>query len=97
MVDLPDFGTPLRSIAGRSRRLPVVRQTSPPKMSLTPAPAVVDSKDATGKGRSGSCLNFLCATLTVLPDYLYRRYVQESAGKRSLFSSWYELDEASRW
>ena len=37
----------------------------------------------------------LCSTLTVLPDYLYRRYVQ---GKRigheiTLFSVWYEL----RW
>lgn len=38
---------------------------------------------------------FLCSMLTVLPDYLYRRYVQ---GKRigreiTLFSVWYEL----RW
>jgi hypothetical protein len=41
---------------------------------------------------------FLCSLVTLLPDYLYRRYVQgKRFGKEITFSSvWFELRWASR-
>ena len=98
MVDLPDFITPLRRIAGSVDKLAGV----PPEVEEADTRRRLKPPTATGAGHGAAPPRarcrvmleiILCSLVTVLPDYLYRRYRQ---GKRigheiTLFSVWYEL------
>ena len=99
MIDLPDFGTPLRSIAGsvekhcrhRRRR----RDAAAATRSRSRTTASSSRRRARRKeGGAQPCLSSCSAHLSrSCPDYLYRRYRQ---GKRfgkeiTFFSVWYEL------
>ena len=93
LVDLPDFGTPLRRIAGSVESMAGLRlakgQQLPTRWNEPASP--MTSTDS----RWRMLELILCSLLTILPDYLYRRYRQ---GKRigheiTLYSVWFEL----RW
>ena len=104
MIDLPDFGTPLRSIAGSVEKIADVapergrscgrRADSPPRRLAPDAGS--KNRPSIAKRRSAAMFELMfCSLLTILPDYLYRRYGQ---GKRfgkeiTFFSVWFEL----RW
>ena len=93
LVPLPDLTTPVSSIADSLRRIADSANASTPTGDETPPP---ESDDSPGRGERLKMLEFLlCSLLTILPDYLFRRYGQ---GKRvgreiTLFSVWFEL----RW
>ena len=90
LIDLPDLMSPLRRIADLSEKIAGIE------------PRCDHSKEKMNSllyrlGREPrTCWRLiLCSLLTILPDYLFRRFVQ---GKRfgheiTLFSVWYEL----RW
>ena len=101
MIDLPDFGTPLRRIAGSVEKMAGV----PPEEDSTERagwrrgscarrPMPMTRRPAAPRARCAAMLELmLCSMLTILPDYLYRRYGQ---GKRfgheiTFFSVWFEL------
>ena len=96
MIDLPDFVTPLRRIAGSVEKLAGVQpEADRPGASAEPqATRAGQDKAALPRARRRAMLEImLCSLVTILPDYLYRRYRQ---GKRfgheiTLFSVWYEL------
>ena len=100
MVDLPDFGTPLRRIAGSVEKMagvpPEPDPTEPPLNPARHAAGTRRDEAAPPRARCTVMLELLlCSLLTIFPDYLYRRYGQ---GKRfgqeiTLFSVWFEL----RW
>ena len=102
LIDLPDFGTPLRSIASSVEKIagdapPLVVDQGPDETesaSVTAAPEKPDTRSR-NRRRPAMLELLLCSMLTILPDYLYRRLVQ---GKRfgkeiTFFSVWFEL----RW
>ena len=131
MIDLPDFGTPLRSMAGslekmaggrawRRRgqgarhggRAPRRRWKEPERgdrraprprrrrgvrgaWARRPAAAPAGSRADQGQGDDQMLELLLCSLLTILPDYLFRRYVQgRRLGKEiTFYSVWFEL----RW
>ena len=82
MVDLPDFGTPLRRIAGSVEKIAGVPhgRREPPSLPVKE----LRTRDAEGPAcesrrrqerGAGPCLScFSARLLTILPDYLYRRY-----------------------
>ena len=93
LIDLPDFATPLRRIADSARRWQALK----PRVLRHVQRADSEQSDRTRRVRgSRSCSRLIfCSVFTILPDYLFRRFVQ---GKRlgqeiTLFSVWYEL----RW
>ena len=104
LIDIPDFGTPLRSIAGSVEKIADAApegegEAEPKPGQLSPLAATVRrSRRRQRAARRGSAAMFelmICSLLTIVPDYLYRRYVQ---GKRfgkeiTFYSVWYEL----RW
>ena len=107
LIDLPDFSTPLRSIAGsvekiaddprpRRRCRRADQEAAPAQAERYRLRQPLQSKSSARRRRSAAMFELmLCSLFTILPDYLYRRYVQ---GKRfgkeiTLFSVWYEL----RW
>ena len=101
LIDLPDFGTPLRSIADSvethcRRHAGRAPAEAGARSRLHPGRTFRSSKDArAGKGCATMLELMLCSLVTIVPDYLYRRYRQ---GKRfgkeiTFFSVWYEL----RW
>jgi len=112
LIDLPDFSTPLRSIAGSVEKIAGV----PPGEEAAElangemAAGGVSQAAAYGsagydeaalpRARCGAMLELLlCSSLTILPDYLYRRYRQ---GKRfgheiTFFSVWFELRFGNRY
>ena len=101
MIDLPDFGTPLRSIADsvekiadrRRRAGDAAREAEPRRRRPSPPQPTTEPR---ARGRSAAMFELMfCSLFTIVPDYLYRRYAQ---GKRfgkeiTFFSVWYEL----RW
>ena len=101
MIDLPDFGTPLRRIAGSVEKI----AGDPPGDDETLMAGDARARGCRGmrrtrrkrmrpRGRCRAMLELLlCSLLTIFPDYLYRRYRQ---GKRlgheiTFFSVWFEL------
>ena len=99
LIDLPDFGTPLRRIAGSVDKLagvPPEPRSDMPDASATHAGGCSRTRrrSAPPRARCRVMLEIiLCSLVTILPDYLYRRYRQ---GKRigheiTLFSVWFEL------
>ena len=105
MIDLPDFSTPLRRIAGSVEKMAGV----PPEQDPTEPPvedAAHAARNRRGQGphrrkadarqeRGAQAMLelLLCSAVTIFPDYLYRRYRQ---GKRigheiTLYSVWFEL------
>ena len=98
MIDLPDFGTPLRSIAGSVEKIADAAPGDGARSRAT-EPASPADRQSAGRGHRRRCAAMfelmICSLVTILPDYLYRRYAQ---GKRfgkeiTFFSIWYEL----RW
>ena len=100
MIDLPDFGTPLRSIAGSVEKIAGDPSGDEARRSAR-APRTLPKrqtrqKPASPRARCRAMLELLlCSLLTIFPDYLFRRYGQ---GKRfgheiTFFSVWFEL----RW
>jgi len=91
MIDLPDFSTPLRSIAGSVEKIAGVRGEEAAELAndeMQPAAFLrqplrkrgIRRRPALPRARCGAMLELLlCSSLTILPDYLYRRYRQESA------------------
>ena len=100
MIDLPDFSTPLRRIAGSVEKMagvpPEPDPTEPPGEAASRAPGCTRRCKGRRRQDQGAqpCLScILCSLLTIFPDYLYRRYRQ---GKRigheiTLYSVWFEL------
>ena len=91
MIDLPDFSSPLRRIAGSAEKLAGVSPEKDPTDRLLISQAT--QTDTPSGGARGMLEIILCSLVTILPDYLYRRYRQ---GKRfgqeiTLFSVWFEL------
>ena len=107
MIEIPDFSTPAaqhrklgredcKRSTGQiwisSRKIRPLR-TTPRATACAGCPDVPAGPSSEG---ARPCLNFcFCSLVTILPDYLYRRYVQ---GKRigkdiTFFSVWFEL----RW
>ena len=99
MIDLPDFSTPLRRIAGSVEKMAGVPpeedpteppDDGPPHTLLRPT----TQRPLAPRARCTAMLELLlCSLLTIFPDYLYRRYRQ---GKRigheiTLYSVWFEL------
>ena len=102
LIDIPDFGTPLRSIADSVEKIADATPESE-KRCGTRSRARSDrrfrrspARRKTRRKRSAAMFELMfCSLLTIVPDYLFRRYVQ---GKRfgkeiTFFSVWYEL----RW
>ena len=104
MIDLPDFGSPLRRIAASTEKLAGIESdeddgAAPTHPPGTPEPELPVEESApkppSGAGARSMLELLFCAIFTILPDYLYRRYRQ---GKRfgreiTFFSVWFEL----RW
>ena len=99
MIDLPDFSTPLRRIAGSVEKMagvpPEEDPTEPPDgAAAATLPSPTPQRPVAPRARCTAMLELLlCSLLTIFPDYLYRRYRQ---GKRigheiTLYSVWFEL------
>ena len=74
---------------------PRPRRRSLPPRGLRPSRSRTPPRSPLPRGRTAMFELMFCSSVTILPDYLFRRYVQ---GKRfgreiTLFSVWYEL----RW
>src|SRR4029453_17114365 len=87
--------TPLPPLVRSTRRLKRRSKPTRPRRQATPRPVLQRSPSPQRRAkRSGPMLELmLCSLLTIVPDYLYRRYVQ---GKRfgkeiTFYSVWYEL------
>ena len=103
MIDLPDFSTPLRRIAGSVEKMagvpPEQDPTEPPvgdarTLPQPTRPRPASRRPVAPRARCRPMLELLlCSLLTILPDYLYRRYRQgKRIGKEiTLFSVWFEL------
>ena len=109
MIDLPDFGTPMRSIADSvethcRRHAGRTRPADRPETRRTlPHLARPSRRIETPARRQGRCTAMfelmLCSLLTILPDYLYRRYRQgkrHRQGDYASFPSGTNCDRASR-
>jgi hypothetical protein len=59
---------------------------------------MINMPNVRSRGSSTMLELFLCSLVTLLPDYLYRRYVQgKRLGKEiTFYSVWFELRWASR-
>src|SRR6476646_10202048 len=87
MIDLPDFSTPLRRIAGSVEKMaggpPEQDPTEPPVGDAVHAAATDEAKRPASRrpvAPRERCIamleTMLCSLVTILPDYLYRRYRQ---------------------
>eukprot|EP01030_Chromulinospumella_sphaerica_P032534 gene32534-33298_t len=92
LIDLPDFWSPLRSIA-RSLEKMSGREPEPEPDAHGHVPAVHTAVGEPALPVAETTVFLLCSMLTILPDYLYRRYVQGRRFGReiTLYSVWYEL------
>jgi hypothetical protein len=90
MIDLPDFSTPLRRIAGSVEKMagvpPEQDPTEPPVEDATHAAATDEAKAriekaAGAKAGAGPCLS-CCSPVDDLPGLLYRRYRQGNGSAR---------------
>ncbi len=93
MIDLPDSARRCAASQARSRGSPTPR---PARVASPNCLACRRSRSRSSRKRCATMLELMiCSLVTILPDYLYRRYAQ---GKRfgheiTFFSVWYEL----RW
>ena len=102
MVDIPDFGGSLSRIAVRPRSSPGSGRAKAPwtcrraSRSIAAQPCRRIPRPLRQAQGPDPCLRFFSARLlTIVPDYLFRRYVQNKRiGKEiTIFSVWFEL----RW
>ena len=95
LIDLPDLGTPLRRIAGSVEKMAGNRRRARAKGEAGRRGAEKPRPRSSRRWCTAMLELLLCSIVTILPDYLYRRYVQ---GKRfgkeiTFYSVWFEL----RW
>jgi hypothetical protein len=79
LIDVPDFGTPLRSIADSVEKIADATPGEDEPKGIGSAPAPRTSRIRPGKVSIAMLELMICSLLTILPDNLDRRYVQ---GKR---------------